>query len=438
MTGREAKAGAKRGRGNVSRDAPVAEAGQVIGLLNLCARAECDAAHYDRLAQQAARFQDWDRLPAEAEVHGLAPLLYTHLRSAGIQPPLDTRRQLQALYLRHRRANQIRAEELLRILTAFEARGIRAIVLKGAAVSHIIYPDPALRPMSDLDLLVSTSDALSAQAVLAGLGFRAAPPASGLFLHRHLTIATAVVKGLPVQVEIHHRLLSDYFDNLIAYLRSRWPRGVAVRDIQDSAAGALMERARPFVLGDFTAYTLGHQDMLTHLCQHLRSHVNVWDFCRLIWVADVVGYAERFAAEVDWDDIGRHRPDIIGLLSLLHHTTPLSEKLLSRAGIRVGKEPSGLGVDFQGWPRVRPGEWRQRGVRWMLHETLFPSEWWLRLRYNLGSTRAILLARWVRHPLHILAQIVRALLEHLGWPGALELAGQRASMDSRAGETHGA
>jgi len=292
--------------------------------------------------------------------------------------------------------------------------------------------------MSDLDLLVSTSDALSAQAVLAGLGFRAAPPASGLFLHRHLTIATAVVKGLPVQVEIHHRLLSDYFDNLIALVGNRWSVGVKTGDRHPSAAEALMDRAQPFALGDITAFALGHEDMLAHLCQHLRSHVNVWDFPRLIWVADVVSYAERFAAEIDWVDVGHDAPGIIRLLSLLHHITPLSEECLSRAGIEPGKVPPGLGVDFQGWPRVRRGEWRQRGVRWMLHETLFPSEWWLRLRYNLGSTRTILLARWVRHPLHILAQVVRALLEHLGWPSALELAGQRARVDSRAGETHGA
>jgi hypothetical protein len=430
--------GARRVQDRATRDDPLAEDLQAATLLSLCARPTCDAAHYERLVEQAARFQGWKGLPAQAEVHGLAPLLYTHLKRAGIQPPAETRRQLQALYLRHRRANQIRTDELRRILTALQATGIRAIVLKGAALSHIIYPEPALRPMSDLDLLVSPSDAQGAQATLGRLGFRAALPASQAFLHRHLTIATAEVQGLPVQVEIHHRLLSDYFDSLLGFVGNRWSIGMRPWNRQNSAAGALLERAQPFALGDFTAFSLGHHDMLTHLCQHLRSHVNVWDFCRLIWVADVVGYAERFAAEIDWADLGRHAPEIVRLLSLLHHATPLSEELLNRASIRVGKRPPGLGVDFQGWPRLQPAAWKSKGMRWVLHETLFPSECWLRLRYNLGSTRSALLARWIRHPLHILAQVVRALLERLGWPSALELAGQRLSTDNQAGEVHGA
>ncbi len=413
----------------VTRDATPTQDVQVRDLLYLCARAEFDTAHTDQLAQIAARFRGWEELPAQAEVHGLAPLLYTHLKRAGVQPPQETRRQLQALYLRHRRANQIRGQELGRILAAFESSGIRAIVLKGAAVSHIIYPQPAMRPMSDLDLLVSPSDAQHGQELLAGLGYRAALPPSHVFLHRHLTVATARVKDLPVQVEIHTKLHSDYFENLTAFIGSRWSRSVAVRGGRVAAiTAALQERARPFALGDGTALALGHHDMLAHLCQHLRSHVNVWDFCRLIWVADIVSYAERFAAEINWADINRQNPEVIRLLSLLHHITPLSESLLSRAGIRAGKAPPGLGVDFRGWPRVRPDEWRPKGIRWVLRETLLPSEWWLRLRYDLGSTRWLPPARWVRHPLHILAQGVRAVLEGLGLPGALELAGQRVSV----------
>lgn len=429
-------AGAKSVGDNVIRDPADAEKARAMDLLYLCARAHCDPAHYNRLAELAASFQGWERLPGQAEVHGLAPLVYTHLKQAGIQPPPDTRRQLQALYLRHRRANQIRGEELRRILGAFEASGIQAIALKGAAVSHIVYPEPALRPMSDLDLLVRASDARHAQALLARLGYRAALPASKLLPHRHLTIATAEVHGLPVQVEIHHRLLSDYFDSLLAFVGNRWSIGVKTGERHASAAEALMDRARPFAVGDTTALALGHEDMLAHLCQHLRSHVNVWDFPRLIWVADVVGYAEQFAVEIDWAHMGRHAPGIIRLLSLLHHITPLSEECLSRAGINTGKAPPDLGVDFQGWPRLRPGEWRGKGTGRVLRETLFPSEWWLRLRYNRGSTRSVWMARWVLHPLHILAQVARSLLERLGLPGALELAGQRVSTDDLSGETH--
>jgi hypothetical protein len=51
-----------------------------------------------------------------------------------------------------------------------------------------------------------------------------------------------------------------------------------------------------------------------------------------------------------------------------------------------------------------------------------PSEWWLRLRYKLGGDRSLFWYRWLRHPLHILGQVVRASLERLGWPTPGQLA----------------
>ncbi len=394
-------------------------------LLGLCARATCTAEQYDQLAQATAAYANWQQLPSQAESHGLAPLLYLHLKQAGVKVPTDVQRQLQGLYLRHRRANQIRTQALYKILQIYQSEQIKAIVLKGAALSHIIYSEPGLRPMSDLDILASAPDAQRARTLLAKAGFPPARPATPTLLHRHLPITSAKVEGLPVHVEIHHKLHSNYWNSLFAYLGGRWlGRETANTDRALAATKALFSRARPFELADLTALTLGPEDTLKHLCQHLLSHVNVWDYCRLIWVADLASYAERFAAEIDWAHIRRHRPVIIRTLSLLHFTTPLSDQLLHQAEIKIGQAPRGLGIDFQGWPRVRPGQQSDASFRNLLQDTVLPSEWWLRLRYNLGSTRSLFLARWVQHPLHILGQMVRTMLEHLGWPRALELAGQ--------------
>jgi hypothetical protein len=70
-----------------------------------------------------------------------------------------------------------------------------------------------------------------------------------------------------------------------------------------------------------------------------------------------------------------------------------------------------------------------------LRDTFFPSEWWLRLRYQLGCARSLRLAwhRWLRHPLYVLGHVARALLERLGWPIAAELA-QVVSTDKRMNE----
>jgi putative nucleotidyltransferase-like protein len=55
---------------------------------------------------------------------------------------------------------------LLRVVADFEEEGIDVLILKGPAVAHTLYPDPAWRPFGDIDLLVRTSDWEAACAVL--------------------------------------------------------------------------------------------------------------------------------------------------------------------------------------------------------------------------------------------------------------------------------
>ncbi len=418
----------------------------VSRLLARCARAECQPAHYHQIAQAAAQLREWEGVAAQAEAHGLAPLLYVHLKGAGVQLPLAVKRELQGLYLRHRHANQVRTRVLHDVLTTYQAAGIPALVLKGAALFYLVYPEPGLRPMSDLDILVPELEAGRAQRTLAELGFDAPLLSGTVFPHRHLSTARLRSGGLSIEVEIHRQLFSDYFDNALAYVHSmllpilgpiaaRQPSGrrgvLSGRVLETRGAGGdsaltdidgLTAPPLPFDLAGQTAYTLGYEDMLGHLCRHLTSHVNAWESGRLIWVADIVSFAEHFVAEIDWEQMRRQRQSVLDTLSLLHFMTPLSDELLREASIRIGHTPRGIGVGYQGWPRTRRADWRERGYRRVLRDTLCPSEWWLRLRYTLGSARPLFWYRWVRHPLYLLGHVVRACLEWLGWPTPLELA----------------
>jgi hypothetical protein len=404
----------------------------VYRLLACCARAECTATHYGCLAHAAANLWQWEGVSAQAELHGVAPLLYVHLKAAGVQLPLSTRRELQGLYVRHRQANRVRMRLLGDVIAAYQSAGIAALILKGAALCQLVYPEPGLRPMSDIDILVAPSQARRAQQVLANLGFDAPRPPGAAFSHRHLHAATINREGVSVAVEIHHRLFSDYWDNARAYVHNRFvayiPAGVTAPASTPGAASGwqgipeLTGQPQSFSLGDLTLYTLGYEDTLGYLCRHLTSHVNVWDFARLIWVADVVSFAERFAGAVDWRLVRRCYPAVLDTLSLLHFLTPLSAELLGLAGIKIGSAPQGIGMEFQGWPRVPLGTGGKRGSLRLLRDTLLPSEWWLRLRYALGSGRSLFWYRWVRHPLYMVGHVARAFLERLGWPTPLELA----------------
>ena len=366
-------------------------------LFAYCARAECDPTHYNQLAQKAAELTEWTDVPIQAEAHGLAPLLYVHSRAAGVQLPLAVKQQLQGLYLRHRWANQVRTSVLRKILTAYNAAGIESLVLKGAALAHLIYPQPGLRPMRDLDILVRESEAVQAQCLLADLGFHAPLPNNETFTSgHHLDIATLHAEGFCISVEVHHRLF-----------RRNYPGPTGMESLTVTPLSFLLDGE------GLTAYTLGYEDMLWHLCQHMIQDVSVFASTRLIWIADIVTFAEYFVTEIDWKKVKKQYPLVFNVLSLLHFMTPLSGKLLNQAHLSVGHAPKGIGADFQGWPRSSLVSQREKGYWRILRDTFLPSAWWLRSHYGLGSAQPLLWYRWIRHPLDILGWIKQLLHERL-------------------------
>jgi hypothetical protein len=290
------------------------------------------------------------------------------------------------LYLRPQHANQVRRRALAEILAAFAAEGIPARVLKGAALAGLIYPEPGQRPMRDLDILVPTAQVRQAQQLLARLGFEAPLPGPTEPLpDKHLALAGRQEEGFQVSVELHHNLFQAFA-----------PASMTMADLTGPPL--------TFDIDGVTAYALGPEDMLWHLSQHLAYHASVWEPIRLVWVADLVGFANRFAAQIDWEAVARRYPLVLNMLSLFHFVSPLSAELRQLAPIPLGLEPPGVGQEFEGWPRHSWRSLRANGQSWpqIVRRTFAPSEWWLRLHYGLNSVQPVGGYRWFRHPLYIL------------------------------------
>ncbi len=101
--------------------------------------------------------QEWALFARMAEAEGVAPLIHYTFQGAGYPAgiPDETRQSLALAYYSTAAHNALLFRELERILAALAAGAeIPVIVLKGAALAQTVYPDPALRPMGDLDLLV--------------------------------------------------------------------------------------------------------------------------------------------------------------------------------------------------------------------------------------------------------------------------------------------
>ncbi len=365
---------------------PSPENRQAERILGLCARAQGNPALYCHLVVETDDFTRWGQIVPLAETHGLGPLLYTHLGQINALVPTETRHLLMGLYLRHRHANAVRERVLGEILRACQSAGIDILVLKGAALAYLVYPQPALRPMRDIDVLVQESDGERTQATLASLGFDTRQDAFGKLPagHHHLPIASQRVDGLNVSVEVHTNLFPS----------TRYYRSMRYEDLIGQAAA--------FQVDGCTANTLGYEEMLWHIYRHALGPPLLLSPLRFIHLADLASLVDKFAAQLDWEKLRQCYPGLFNALANLHFTSPWPDPVLAQFHLDARRPPADPGLDYPGWPRrplVRPG----RGVQWqVLADTFNPPEWWLRVFYGAGGSASRWWQRWVRHPFHIL------------------------------------
>ncbi|MEK6753567.1 MAG: nucleotidyltransferase family protein [Chloroflexota bacterium] len=346
---------------------------------------------YERLTRQIEAFTAWQELPAQAELHGMAPLLWHHIHQAGISIPLKTEQTLKGLYLRHRIFNQAHTQALLEITALFEQAGIRALVLKGLALAYQYYPDPALRPVSDIDLLLKTNDILPALDLLAGAGFRVDDSlrASPSLIPKELTADSPLRDGISAHVELHH------YD----------PRQRSLTDnTPDHEFTGFDSPPHSLTIGEGLVYAPDPMDTLRYLFRHFARHHFAATASRplqLKWVADIISLVERHAETMDWAYLRRHDPSILNCLEVFYSLTPLPERHVNIIPIRQIFPPAGINQYPKGWPQQNFSQWKRVGFLRFAWQTLTPpSNWWLRLCYGIGD-RSVFWYGQVIHRLQI-------------------------------------
>jgi hypothetical protein len=206
----------------------------------------------------------------------LLPLVYRNLLAADpTDPALPVLRGL------HRQvwvSNQLLMRWASEVLAALHAAGVATLVLKGAALAPLHYPDLGARPMDDLDLLVSEGNAGKAMDVLERLGFRPERP----------TARDAI--------GIRHAETFEDSDNRVVDLHSSLFWGGA------APASMLWDAAVPLELGGVETAALGPADQLFHVCLHGTS----WNRMPPVrWIADATVLIRSAGRELDWSRLVR-------------------------------------------------------------------------------------------------------------------------------------
>jgi len=370
-------------------------------LLALCARAESHPAFDEELTRQLRGFTDWASLPAQAEIHGMSPLLWHHLRNAQAQIPEETARTLRGLYLRHRLNNQIHLRVLLEMMDILQQENIQPVVLKGLALAHTLYPDPALRPVSDLDLLFKQDEALSAARLLANAGFQVDLPTSKR-IPKTIFVTAPMRDGIRVNIEAHH------YD----------PKGRAPDGSRDDEFIGFDSPPEAVRLDEGTFPAPPPLETLLYLSRHLGRHLFETTAERplqLKWTADIISLVERHAASLDWESLRQTHPELLTRLELFYSLTPIPPTLSGVLPIRRISPPADCNQYSSGWPHHKISQWKRFGFWRFLRQTFSPpSVWWLRLTYGIEERPAFWYGRVV-YPLQVIRLAFWAVVDSIRW-----------------------
>jgi len=229
---------------------------------------------------------DWGAIADIAFQHRVAPLLYRSLQSLELPPASEAAmRRLKQAYIANAAHNAALFRALQGVLEALAAAGIPVIALKGAVLADTIYPERALRPMNDIDLLVREEALEQADAALRRSGYEAEPgrwtrEALKAAFH-HWRFRSRSPGSAEIPVEVHWRLDPP-----------SWP--------WQADPVALWQRAVPLSIAGAPALALAPEDLLLSLCLHICRHRFRGG---LISLCDIAAVTAFHRPRIDWEQL---------------------------------------------------------------------------------------------------------------------------------------
>jgi hypothetical protein len=142
-------------------------------VLFLTCRPQLGAEDDARLVSLLQAPMAWERIVWRAESLRTVPLLWHHINrleaAAALAPEIAG--YLDAWSRLSRVRSKLILDELSALTRAFSHAGVSYFLLKGSALAPTLYPDPLLRPMFDIDMMVQPDDVAHARSLLTDRGF---------------------------------------------------------------------------------------------------------------------------------------------------------------------------------------------------------------------------------------------------------------------------
>lgn len=282
-----------------------------------------------------ATIEQWVELLEVLRANWLIPLFYRKIGSLPqeCRPPEPIADEMRQAFLFSCVRSLHMEGQLREIIEGFQEQGVRVLVLRGPALAFSLYPDPAMRPSCDLDLLVLPEQVVQARGILEDLGYKCLAKrfetSRDFFREECFIHQKNPGNKFPVDLHWVHWELHPFF------------KGSKEVDIQD-----LFQRAWKVETPTLAFETLHPVDYLIHSAIHLiMIHKNEM---RLSWIYDTALLAQHLQVPDDWETLQERCVAWSARIPL--------ENCLRMAQVWAGLElPEGFD-DFSTWPQPTEDE----------------------------------------------------------------------------------
>lgn len=278
----------------------------------LCSRLAPGPKEFSRIKQNLLKPLNWDYVLQQIKEQGVATLFFHTLSDLGLRLegiiPEEAISKLRNTYYLVGERNARNYQNLKELLLRLNQEGIEVIILKGLVLAELVYKNPALRQMVDVDFLVKKEDFNRLRKLLLNYGYKQSYAGQGWSgLLERFGGEMYFFKGDLPFLDIHHSLCQyERFKGIIKIDQGIWQR-----------------RQRISLFGVPIAI-LSPGDMILHLCLHSSlAHF----FHKLSLFCDLRESVIYFRGQIDWDDFIKRAKDY-RLSIIVYESLRLAQELL--------------------------------------------------------------------------------------------------------------
>jgi hypothetical protein len=232
---------------------------------------------------------NWDYLFEASKKKGVFSIVYHHLKLKNKVIPLDVEKKFQDLYSENACRNLILSQEFQEVLKILKNKNIPVIVLKGMYLGEKIYKNIALRPMSDIDILIKKESLEEFDAAVKKIGFKTShnyrkylKSPDSIYLN---TMVYEKKKGkVSIFLHLHWHIVNStlpIFEKVMPYIEMEkiWKQALEVK------------------IAGIETLSLSYHHQVIYLCLHAFNH----SLDRNILLCDISEFININRNKIDWN-----------------------------------------------------------------------------------------------------------------------------------------